>query len=173
MTRTLILFAIAASAGTMAFAKDKDENLAPPKTYSDMVACRAIADPTERLACFDREVAAFEQAKVNEDVIITDRETVKQAKKEAFGFDRPELKILGKEGKTDVEEVEGVVSTISADRSGKLTIILESGARWQQIDTRAISTVKQGMKVRIRRGAMGSYFVNIDTKPAIKMRRIS
>jgi hypothetical protein len=173
MTRFLTAILFSLILGGAVIAKNKDQGPPPPpKSFADMVACKNIEDADERLKCYDREVTAFEQAQKNEDIIITDREAAREAKKEAFGFARPELKILGKEGQTEIDEVEGVVASASTDSSGKWTITLESGARWQQIDTRSIVAIRPGMKVRIRRAAMGSYFVNVDNKPALRMRRI-
>jgi hypothetical protein len=51
---------------------------------------------------------------------------------------------------------------------------LEDGARWTQTDsTRVNRTPKAGMKARIRRAAMGSFFVNIDGQLAIRMKRLN
>jgi hypothetical protein len=159
---------------TMALAKDDKNNaeLARPKLFDDVVACKSIEDAGQRLACYDEKVAALDAAQKSEDIVVTDRAAIKEAKRGLFGFDVPKIKIFG--GGEDVEEIEAVVATVAASRTGLLTISLEDGARWQQVDTKALNTEpRPGAKARIRKASMGSYFVTFNGGPAIRMKRLN
>jgi hypothetical protein len=156
----------------IAFAKDdKAQELARPKAFDDVVACKSIEDAIQRLACYDEKVTALDAAQKSEEIVITDKAAVKEAKRGLFGFDIPKIKIFGGD---DVQEIEAVVKTVNANRAGILTIVLEDGARWQQVDTKVLNREpRTGSKARIRVASMGSYLVTFDGGPAIRMKRVN
>jgi hypothetical protein len=158
--------------GVAAFAKDdKDAELARPKAFDDVVACKAIEDAAQRLACYDEKVAALDAAQKSGDIVATDKAAVKEAKRGLFGFDIPKIKIFGGD---DVQEIEAAVKSVNANRAGILTIVLEDGARWQQVDTKVLNREPRiGSKARIRVASMGSYLVTFDGGPAIRMKRVN
>jgi hypothetical protein len=167
-----VLGALVLTAGLMA-KTDKDPELGPPKAFEDVVACRAIENADARLACYDEKVAALDAAQKSEEIILTDKAAVKEAQRGLFGFEIPKLKIFGG-GDDDVAEIEAVVKTVTANRAGQVTLTLEDGARWQQVDTKILNREpRKGDQVRIRKGSIGSYLVTIQNGPAIRMKRLN
>jgi hypothetical protein len=160
--------------GTIAIAKDaKDPDLARPKLFEDVVACKSIENAESRLACYDEKVAALDEAQKKEEIILTDKAAVKEAQRGLFGFNIPKLKIFGNGGE-DVAEIEVVVKSVTANRAGQITIVLEDGARWQQVDTKILNREpRSGDKARIRTGSMGSYLVSFNDGPAVRMKRLN
>ena len=82
------LVAISA-AGLMAVgvvAKDRKIEGSAPKIFTDVTACRAIADDAQRLACYDRSVGALSTAAEAKDVLVVDRETARKTKRGLFGL---------------------------------------------------------------------------------------
>jgi hypothetical protein len=153
---------------------DKKDELATPKLFDDVVACKAIENADERLACYDSKVAALDEAQKSKEIVVTDKAAIKEARRGLFGFDLPKIKIFGGDDEEELNEVEGAVSEAYMNRDGKLTIVLEDGARWSQIDSQKVRRMpKAGVKARIRRAAMGSFFVNIDEQRAIRMKRVN
>ncbi len=172
MTLAVSLMAIP----NIVFAKDKVE--ARPELFQKLIDCRAIADGTARLACFDTNVANLDAAETRQDVVIVDKAQVKKAKRTLFGLTLPTLAIFGgkdddKSGKADQsdEAIETVIKSAYVNKLGKLTIIIDDDAKWVQIDTRLVNTPKPGQPVRIRRASLGSFFANINKQAAIRMRR--
>ena len=155
-------------------AKDvEDTALARPKAFDDVVACKLIENPEQRLACYDEKVVALDNAQKNKDIILTDKAAVKEAQRGLFGFQIPKLKIFGSSD-DDVAEIEAIVKLVTANRAGQVTITLEDGARWQQVDTKILNREpKAGSKARIRLASMGSYLVSFDSGPAVRMKRIN
>lgn len=152
---------------------DKSAALARPKAFDDVVACKSIENPELRLACYDEKVPALDAAQKNDEIILTDKAAVKEAQRGLFGFQIPKLKIFGSGG-DDVEEIQAVVKSVSANRAGQVTIVLEDGARWQQVDSKILNREpRAGSKTRIRIGTMGSYLVTFDDGPAIRMKRLN
>ncbi|MFC4291209.1 hypothetical protein ACFOWX_02145 [Sphingorhabdus arenilitoris] len=148
-------------------------DLKAPSVFTDLINCKSIENAQERLACYDQKVDSLDKAQQNEDIIVTDKEAVQDAKKGLFGFSLPKLKIFGKEGDTQLEELVSTIKSAHQDRSGKWTFVLEDGAEWQQIDSEIPRRdPKAGMEVKIRKASLGSYFVNVEGRRAIRMRRI-
>jgi hypothetical protein len=155
-------------------AKDDREDavLARPKLFDDVVACKTIENPELRLACYDEKVAALDEAQKSSEIVVTDKAAMKEAKRGLFGFNLPKIKIFG--GGDDVTEIEATVKSITANRAGQISIVLEDGAKWQQVDTKILNREPRvGSKARIREASMGSYLVTFDGGPAIRMKRVN
>ena len=177
MKRLIAVFSVMPllAAALPAAAKGKDDlNLDTPKVVQDLFDCRQIADATERLACYDQKVAAMRQAKEARDIVVADKAEVREARKGLFGLSLPSLKLFGGGNDADeVKEIDAVVKSAQQGRYGAWQFTLEDGATWQQIDSETVVFgPHSGSKVRIKRGAFGSFKANIDGQPGIKVRRI-
>lgn len=170
----LVIFAAVAIGGpALADEKGKLKDARPP-VFEALINCRSVVDAQERLACYDAKVAAMDEAEKNDELVLADKETMKEARRGLFGFSLPKLKLFGNDG--DEEEAELVAKIASAYQAnpGKWTVVLDTGARWVQIDTQVLGrNPKQGMEIKIRPAAMGSYFANIGGQRAIRMRRVN
>lgn len=159
-----------------AIAADKKDTLpdARPLVFEALVNCRSIAEATERLACYDAKVAAIDEAEKKDELVLADKKSMQEARRGLFGFSLPKLKMFGNaNGEGEGELVAKIASAYQANM-GKLTIVLEDGARWVQIDSQSLYRLpKSGTEVKIRPAAMGSYFANIDGQRAIRMKRVN
>lgn len=171
--RLLALASLALLAGPSALAKDKEEAAKTPPMVQQVYDCRAITDSVQRLACYDRSVAALETAEAKREITIADKETVKKTRRGLFGFSLPRIGLFaGDDDAEEIKEIEAVVKSVSVDRSGKYRIVMEDGAVWQQIDNTSLPRQpKPGQKVKIKVAALGSYFANVDGQRAIRMKR--
>ncbi len=154
---------------------DSKAGLKRPAIFEDLVNCREVEDPDERLACYDDKVAALDEAQKKDDIIVTDRAAVKEAKRGLFGFNLPKIKIFGggDDDKDEIKEIDGIIASVSS-RGGKWLITLEDGAKWQQISSERLALPpKAGMPVHIRKAAFGSFLVNIRGQRSIRMRRVN
>lgn len=147
---------------------------ARPQALTRVLECRAIQATAERLACYDREVAAFEAAESTQQVVVYDREQLRQTRRSLFGIALPNLSIFGGGGDEDgVTQIESTIRGLRQDPYGKYTFTLEDGARWVQIDTRDLRLPPRvGQPIRIRRAMMGSYLANVGNQAAIRVRRV-
>lgn len=156
----------------------QDDEAQRPQALTRMLDCRGVQGAEARLACYDREVAAFGAAEKAREVVVYDREQIRKTRRSLFGIALPDLNIFGgrKDDGAESEEVSQLESTIRAiSQSGnnRYVFTLEDGARWAQIDDRELSaTPRAGQTVRIRRAAMGSYLANIGGNTAIRVRRV-
>lgn len=156
----------AAAAATQPESAQRD---APPQVYSRVAACQAIREDAARLACFDREVAAFAQAQASREVVVVDRAAVQRTRRSLFGLSLPDVGRLFGDG--DEEEITGTIAQARGDAIGLYTFALEGGAVWVQTEGRLPRPPRPGHPVRIRRGILGSYLANIDGQRAIRVIR--
>ncbi|WP_297696297.1 hypothetical protein [Phenylobacterium sp.] len=162
-----LLLAVAGAAQ----AKDPDPK-ARAAAFQAVLDCRGIADNAQRLACFDAAAAKMGEAETKGEIVVIDRAQAAAAHREAFGLPVPSLSFLTRALRPeDVNRIEGVVESASADINGNWTFRLEGGAIWRQISGDLYRPPKHGSKVAIRRGSLDSYLMNVDGQPSIKVHR--
>jgi hypothetical protein len=135
--------------------------------FQAVLDCKLIVDSTERLACYDRTVESMQTASQQKELVVADRESVREAKKGLFGLSLPNLKLFGS-GKDD----EIKVKSFQDIADGKVIFVLEDGARWKQTDGRQ-QFLKTGDTVIIKKAALGSYMAKINGRPAIRVMRLA
>lgn len=163
---------IAALAATPVLAADPP---APARAaqLQQLLDCRKLTDPTQRLACFDQAAGALDQAEAKGDVVVVDREQARKVRRQAFGFSLPSMSLFSRGEKP--EEITSTESTIASARklnTGKWEFTLQDGARWVQVDLADIPLdPKPGQKVKIRSATMGSYMATINNQREVKVHR--
>ncbi|WP_309750666.1 hypothetical protein [Novosphingobium sp.] len=167
-------FLLALVIGSGAQGADKRQPPPPPKVLSDLLACRQIADPAARLACFDAQTAALASAAERSDILVADRQQVEEARRGVFGYavgSSPLLDAAG--GGAEAKRLDTTVIAARRSRGDGWIIAMAEGGTWEQIDSKPLAlSPKPGQKVAITKGSLGSYFVSVDGQAAIKMRRI-
>ena len=171
--------AVAAGLCTPAVAQEVDRRkalTAPPAIYTDMIACKNIADPTARLACFDEKVTALQTAQSSNQVVIAEREQVREARRGQFGLTLPRIKLFDGDGDEgdEIAEIESTIKSARTIRSGKWVISLEDGAVWLQTDSprSSMRDPKSGDSITIKRAALGSYMAKVNGGRAFKVKRV-
>ena len=168
MLSALLLSGVAAVASPAAAQERAGDP--PPAVFSRVTDCRAIQDDAQRLACFDREVAALAQAQATREVVVVDREAVQRTRRSLFGLTLPDVgRLFG----DDVDnEINSTVVAAQFNGIGMASIQIEGGAVWVQTEGRPISRrPRAGMPVQIRRGALGSYLLSVDGQRAVRVIR--
>ncbi len=144
------------------------------KTLTAVVDCRKISDAGERLACFDKTVAAFDTAEQQQQVVVVDKEQVREARRSIFGLNLPHIRLFGGDG-TDAElsELQGTIRSFNRNADGRLFFVLEDGARWVQTDDSSLVGIRAGTAVTLKRGAMGSYFAKFRGSSTARVARVN
>lgn len=151
---------------------------AEPGAASPVFACRTIAEDAARLACYDREVGALQQAEANDEVVIVDKEVVTKARRDLFGFSLPKIDLFRKRDKgaqpEEIRQIEDSLAAFRTDSTGRALITLANGARWMQTDnTPVLGAPKAGDKVVIETAALGSFKASIGGRRAIRVKRLN
>lgn len=156
-------------AATAADARDEVKPRA--KLLQQTLDCIAIKTDAERLICYDRTVAALGKAEETQEIVVSDREQIRETRRSLFGFRLPSL-LFGGKGDDELDRIETTISTVSRSYDGGLILAVAGGARWVQADSRAIvGKIRPGDKVTISRGTMGAYFATLPGRPSFKVQR--
>jgi hypothetical protein len=152
---------------------------APPRALGKLLDCRPIADSAARLACYDEQVAAIETATAKDEVVVLDKEDVRKTRRSLFGFTMPKLPFLGggdddkdRHDDTELSEIDDVIKSARPMAYGIWVVTLEDGSQWQTVEPMAYGAPKTGLKITVKRAALGSYKASINNWPVVKMKRI-
>jgi hypothetical protein len=143
-----------------------------PAALQAVVDCRQVADNAERLACYDSAVERMTKAEDNGDLVSIDRDQRRQVRRQAFGFQLPTLAMFDRgEKPEEIDRLDGVVAGARRGAEGWV-LRLQDGSVWGQTDEAELSRAPHnGSVVVIRRGMLGSYMMNIDGQPSVRVKR--
>lgn len=169
-----------------------------PRATDEVYRCADIESDADRLSCFDAAVRTLRAAEDAGVVRTVDTASIREIEREAFGFSLPNLRttLFGARGTKspesgdmprkavdandaglELEEINEVtlpILRLSKNRaSGRLTIVLEDGQVWEQVDSRRLpdSKTKSPKQATIRRASLGSFMMTIDDSVAIRAKR--
>ena len=165
----LALFGLVAAAPAWA---QKMPKTTTPKIFENVVQCRSIQDSAQRLACYDRNVAALDTAQKSNELYVADKAAMKEARRGLFGFSLPNLKIFGDEDLGNLDKLESTIAGVGSGQRGYI-IILPDGARWAQTDKKYMDKPKIGAKIKIEKAMLGSYMASVNGKPGFRVERIN
>jgi hypothetical protein len=172
------ILSIAAALAALPAAAEAQGQRAPaarPEAFEALVRCRAIADAAARLSCFDSAAANLQQAAERRDLVVVDREQVRENRRRLFGLPIPGLGGLLGGGDDDEEEVnfiESPVASATQGGDGRWVVRLQDGSIWVQTDNLTIvGRPRPGQRVRVERAALGSYRMRVNGQPAVRVRR--
>lgn len=168
----LVLFLFAALFAGPAFAQAP----ATPAQLRDVYACRDIADPAQRLACFDAAVGRLAQAQQSGEFAAIDREGQAEVERDAFGFRLPSLSRLlpfagDREAAPAPQSQQFEIARIVPLANGYHAFVMSNGQRWRQLEAQSARNVRAGQTVTIRRAALGSFLLIPDSGAAHRVRR--
>ena len=106
----LMIAACCAAAGAGAAHAAQRGQTGTPAQVERLMACRAVAEAQARLACFDREAAAVNQAIASKDLVFIDREKARAASRSLFGFSIPNFGGLFGDDENEVKQIESTVT---------------------------------------------------------------
>lgn len=169
----LVAVGLAMLAMTPAASKDVKRPAETPPQVNALLACRSVTGSAERLACYDRAAASIGDAVAKEELVVFDREGVRKTKRGLFGFSIPNLGVFGDDDQTEIKQIEGTIASYGTNADGGYIFRLADGTRWSQMDDKVIAIPpRNGEKVIVKRGVLGSYMLAVGKQPGVKVRRV-
>ena len=157
-----------------AVAKDKPATPSPLVTAIDR--CRQIADPTQRLACYDGAANALVQAANTGAVAIVDQNEIRKARHSLFGFTLPKIPFFSGDRTADEvqRQLDSTITSVKPLNNGYFRIVIaDNNAIWETTDSSiSFDPPRPGQKITILRGPLGSYFLRINGQVGVRGRRI-
>lgn len=147
-----------------AFAKD---NVAadPASPLGKLYECAKITIDTDRLACFDSNVATLQVKEEKKEIVALDAASAKKIKREAFGFSLPSLPKLGLPslGGGDSDGPDVLTFPVkSVKKQGRSYVFyMENGQVWRQVNGKFNYIPKGDLTATIKSGAIGSFRMNL------------
>jgi hypothetical protein len=151
-----------------------DPTGSPAATVAAISACRAIAASDARLACFDKAAAALDTAIQTHDVTVLDKQQVATTKRSLFGFTIPNIALFNSGKGEDAPENTELDSVITAVRDlgyGHFDITITEDAVWRNADAMDFGP-KVGMKIHIKKGLAGNYFLHMGNERTVRGSRV-
>jgi hypothetical protein len=171
--RIAMAMALAALAPGSAPAKPKAQEAGSNALIQALSACRGITDEKARLACYDAASARLAEAVQSKELVVLDRQEIRQTRRGLFGFSVPNIPLFRGESGEQESQLEAVIAGASSLGAGKWQIRLEDGAIWQTNEVwLGLSDPRPGQKIIIKRGALGNYFLRINGQKGIRGRRV-
>lgn len=172
-SKILAMAALAALLPAPAPAKPKAQDARSNALIQALSACRGVADEKARLDCYDQASARLAEAVDKKELVVMDRQEIRETRRSLFGFSVPNIPLFRGESGGDDGKLEATIAGASRLEGGKWQIRLEDGAIWQTNETRLnLSDPKPGQKIVIQRGTLGNYFLRIDGQRGIRGRRV-
>lgn len=170
MQRYLIAAALLAAAAPAA-TRAKDTPASPLITA--LTACKAETDDARRLACYDKAAGALATATAKGEIAVVDREDVRKTRRSLFGFTLPKLPFFSDDdsAKDTPTEIETTAASVRAEGFGKFQVTMADGAVWRTTEV-SRRDPRPGSKIRLKKGLMGGYMMNIDGATAVRASRI-
>jgi hypothetical protein len=141
-------------------ANEQDVPAPAPPIFQAVIDCQTHVDPAERLACYDRTVGTMAAARMVRDLVVADRDTMREARRGLFGLALPSLKLFGGAIDEEMTAIEGVIDSVYSAKDDNSVFVLTDGARWKQIDGRP-AYARKGDPIRIEKASLGSFFAKI------------
>lgn len=173
MRNSLLISAALAMIAASAVSAKPPVPTGTPASMQRLLQCRSIQDGAQRLACFDRETAAVDQAISKKEMVLIDKQRVTQTKRALFGFSIPDFGGLFGGAGDEVKEISSTV--VSASQNGYLgwTIKLADGSTWAQMDDAQLGLEpRKGDKIVVHRGTLGAFFMRVAGQPGFKVKRV-
>lgn len=140
-----------------------------------VTGCRAEQNEQARLRCFDAAATALQRATSSGSIVVVDKAEVRQTRRSLFGFSLPKLPFFRGDDSVDEapEELEAKIASARSLGSDRWQFVLDSGAVWQTSQPSPyFKTPKPGQMVKLKRGALGSYFASVDGGRTVRAMRI-
>ena len=171
MRKWIVIVTATALVGAGSAAAKKPADTGTPAQVQRLLACRSITAADQRLACYDKETAAMNQAIATKDLVMIDKEKAKAAGRSLFGFSIPNFGgLFGSGG--EISQIDGTIKSTGRNQDGGWVITLQDGSIWTQTDDWPGLDARPGRKVVVKRGVMGSFWLSIPGENGIKVKRI-
>ena len=139
-----------------------------------MSECRAVTVAADRLACFDRRVAAVMAAHGGRELLVVDRRHAEESRRRRFGLGDRSDDRLGRKGERQaaVRELSTIIrAAVPAAAYGRWDLRLADGSVWQTID-RLPFPPKVSAPITLRTATLGGYRASIGQGRSFLVKRL-
>jgi hypothetical protein len=138
---------------------------AADSSNTQMLACVKTADDAQRLRCFDREAAVLLGAP-------PPPSPVKLTPEQKLGLPRAKVEAIEAppEAPAQITNFTAAIKSVTVESLGRQVFTLDNGQVWREDQTGQYFQARPGESVRIRKGALGSFFLDSQTNSHLSIR---
>lgn len=137
-----------------------------------LVQCRSVADRDARLACYDREVAGLAAAIDSREIVVVDREVVRETRRSLFGFATPARGLLAETPEDEITQLTTSLTAVRPFGVGRYRLGLKDAGTWETLEAQSTLFPKTGDTVELKRGLLGSYIATVGRSRAVRVKRV-
>jgi hypothetical protein len=130
--------------------------------FDSLLACTRITADTPRLACFDRAMTDIRKDNPPAPTLPAPA----AAAEEEFGLSSTQ--ILGR----TPTQLHAHIAGVSRSAGDRQVFVLDNAQTWQQVELDPDFGVRIGQEVTISKGALGSFWLAVDSHRATRVKRI-
>ena len=169
MAASLLLGAAAPAAGAQGTAAE----VTSAQLLDALAACKKVAAPNDRLACYDAASSRLAEAVERQDLVVLDRGEIRRTRRSLFGMSLPRMPLFRGEGGEETDELTAKIASASNLGMGKWQFRLEDGAVWQTTEGKpGLRDPKAGQEVVIKKGTLGNYFIRFNGQSGVRGQRV-
>jgi hypothetical protein len=143
----------------------------PARLPANVEACAEVKDAAQRAACYDREVAITRGA-ARTPAASTPPARAAVAPPAASADFGSESLVRKPQPADQAPVLEARIAELTEQLPGTYIITLDNGQVWRQPEARAAFVLKPGDEVRIKKGAMGSYRMWLESQGSKRWVRV-
>ena len=154
-----------------------------------VLACASIQSDSNRLACFDREIGRHKPATKDvastqaaptpavppAPVVVATPPQNAKSREDEFGLsgELARKRKEAEEKKADtLTELRASVLKVRTKAYGERVFELDNGQVWEESEKKNAMSIKAGEQIRIKQGAIGSFFLLADSGATTRVRRV-
>lgn len=140
--------------------------------------CATQADPTARLACYDRAFPPAAGAADATPVEARERESTGAVREQAvreFGLSAEQRRARDPEGAREarIERIQATVVGIDERSNGQRVVRLDNGQTWLLTEATSRGQLRPGDAIHIRNAALGTFMLVTPARVALRARRLN
>jgi hypothetical protein len=135
---------------------------------TDFAACEKIANDRERLSCYDR-VQARSHADSKRPTVTTPAPDI--SPQSLFGVTAAVEAPAAAPRDKDIKSITAQVTELRQNGSGGVTVTLDNGQRWQQLE-HADLLLQVGDRIKVSRGLFGAFYLMTPANRSAGVKRI-
>ncbi len=134
--------------------------------------CENLSSSEAVATCFRNEAQQLRTRIAQGDVMVIDKAAAEERSRSTFGQRRDET-IAATLGVEAPDRIESTLASAAALGDGKHRFTLADGSQWLQTDSdRVRPGMRAGQSVVVKRATLGSYFLQIENRRDIRVRRV-
>lgn len=132
--------------------------------------CSTVADPIQRLACYDAAFPPVEGARS----MAEDRKAAAEEALQNFGLSKAQLRMRDPAGAgiVSLDRIQATITRIGERATGERIIALDNGQVWLLPEVTSKGWLERGDRIVIREAALGSFMLVTPRGINLRIRRI-